>query len=108
MAILPELMLLTGATAFFVLSLFNQLDFNQVKNAAICFGVATFIAAIITLNSQATMFFGSYEIDLYSQLFKLMISFGVAVVLIFGQDLKDIDETDRPEYYIFLFLRLLV
>ena len=59
MAILPELMLLTGATAFFVLSLFSKLDFNQVKNTAICFGAVTFIASLISLNSQATMFFGS-------------------------------------------------
>ena len=107
MAILPELMLLTGATAFFVLSLFSKLDYNQVKNSAICFGAATFIAALISLNSQATMFFGSYEIDLYSQLFKLMISFGVAIVMIFGQNLKDIDESVRPEYYMFLFLSAL-
>jgi NADH-quinone oxidoreductase subunit N len=91
MAILPELMLLTGAAAFFVLSLYKQLDFNQVKNAVVCFGIVTFIAALISLKSQATMFYGSYEVDLYSQVFKLMISFGVAIVLIFGKDLKDIE-----------------
>lgn len=107
MAILPELLLLTGATAFFVLSLFSQLDHNQVKNAAVCFGIVTFIGALIALNIQETLFFGSYEIDLYSQLFKLMISFGVAIVLIFGQNLKDIDESVRPEYYMFLFLSAL-
>jgi NADH-quinone oxidoreductase subunit N len=107
MAILPELMLLTGATAFFALSLFSKLDVNQVKNSAICFGVATFIASLISLNSQATLFFGSYDVDLYSQLFKLMISFGVTIVLIFGQNLKDIDESVRPEYYLFLFLSAL-
>ncbi len=107
MAILPELLLLTGATAFFALSLFNRLDFNQVKNAAVCFGVVTFIGSLVALDSQATLFFGTYEVDLYSQLFKLMISFGVAIVLIFGQDLKDIDESVRPEYYIFLFVSAL-
>ncbi|MCL7488085.1 MAG: NADH-quinone oxidoreductase subunit N [Desulfobulbaceae bacterium] len=107
MAILPELVLLTGAAAFFVLSLFSRLDFNQVKNAAVIFGVVTFIAALVALDSKATIFFGSYEIDLYSQLFKLMISFGLAIALIFGQNLKDIDESVRPEYYMFLFLSAL-
>jgi NADH-quinone oxidoreductase subunit N len=107
MAILPELVLLTGAAAFFVLSLFSRLDFNQVKNAAVIFGVVTFIAALVALDSKATIFFGSYEIDLYSQLFKLMISFGLAIALIFGQNLKDIDESVRPEYYMFLFLSTL-
>jgi len=107
MAILPELLLLTGATAFFALSLYKQLDFNQVKNAAVCFGIVTFIGALVTFNSEATLFYGSYQVDLYSQLFKLMISFGVTIVLIFGQDLKDIDNTVRPEYYIFLFISAL-
>lgn len=107
MAILPELLLLTGATAFFVLSLFNQQDINQVKNAAVCFGVVTFIGALISIHTQATLFYGSYEVDLYSQLFKLMISFGVAIVLIFGKNLKDIEESVRPEYYMFLFLSAL-
>lgn len=107
MAILPELALLTGALAFFVLSLFRQLDFNQVKSTAIAFGCITFIGSLITLHSEATLFFGSFEIDLYSQLFKLMIGFGLAIVLIFGQNLKDIDESVRPEYYMFLFLSAL-
>ena len=107
MAILPELILLTGATAFFVLSLFKQLDFTQVKNSAVFFGIVTFIGGLVAINANDTLFFGSYQIDLYSQLFKLMIGFGVAIVLIFGQDLKDIDEAVRPEYYMFLFLSAL-
>jgi NADH-quinone oxidoreductase subunit N len=104
MAILPELVLLTAALAFFALSLFTKLEFTQVKNSAICFGVMAIVASLINFNSQATLFFGSYEIDPYSQLFKLMISFGLTIVLIFGQDLKDIEESVRPEYYLFLFL----
>lgn len=103
MAILPELVLLTGATAFFVLSLFKQLEFSQVKNAAVCFGVVAFIGALIGLDDQALIFYGSYQVDLYSQLFKLMISFAVVIALIFGQHMKDIDESVRPEYYMFLF-----
>jgi len=107
MAILPELSILTGVAAFFVLSLCKQLDFNQVKNTAVSIGFITFIAALISLRDEATLFFGSYEIDLYSQIFKLMICFGLSIVLVFGQNLKDIDESVRPEYYMFLFLSAL-
>ncbi len=107
MAILPELVLLTAALAFFALSLFTKLEFTQVKNSAICFGVLAIVASLVNFNSQATLFFGSYEIDPYSQLFKLMICFGLTIVLIFGQDLKDIEESVRPEYYMFLFLSAL-
>jgi len=104
MAILPELALITGALAFFVLSLFKQLDSNQVKYTAIFFGVVTLICSVASYNQQATMFFGSYEIGQYSQLFKLLIGFSLCVVIVFGQNLKGIDKSIRPEYYIFLFL----
>lgn len=107
MAILPELTLLTAAFAFFVLSLYRQVDNSQLKNAAVCFGFLTFIAALISVKAEATLFFGSFEVDLYSQLFKLMIGFGLAIALVFGQHLKDIDESVQPEYFMFLFLSAL-
>ncbi|HHO48889.1 MAG TPA: NADH-quinone oxidoreductase subunit N [Desulfobacteraceae bacterium] len=107
MAILPELTLLTGALAFFVLSLYRQLESNQLKNTAVFFGFLTFITTLIAVNDQATIFFDSYKIDLYSQLFKLMIGLGLAIALVFGRHLKDIEESVRPEYYLFLFLSAL-
>ncbi len=107
MAILPELILLTGAFAFFVLSLFRQLDQVQLKNTAVCFGFLTFLGALISVRSEATLFFGSYQVDFYSQLFKLMIGFGLAVAMVFGRHLKDVDESIRPEYFMFLFLSTL-
>lgn len=104
MAILPELALVAAALAFFALSLCKSLDIIQVKNTAVFFGFVTLLSAIISYNQQATTFFGSYEIDLYSQLFKLIIAFALCVVTIFGQNLKGIDVSVRPEYYMFLFL----
>ena len=104
MAILPELALIAGALAFFTLSLSKSLDSTQVKNSAVFFGIVTLISAMIAYNHQTTMFYGSYEIDLYSQLFKFMIAFALCVVTIFGQNLKGIDVSIRPEYYMFLFL----
>lgn len=107
MAIVPEITVLIGAAAFFALSLFKRLEANQVKNTAVGFGVISLLAALIGVNDQASLFFDSYRIDLYSQLFKLLIAFGLTVALIFGRELKDIDEEVRPEYYLFLLLSAL-
>jgi len=103
-AILPELSLLTAALAFFALSLSKQLSSEQIKNTAIFFGFVTFFCTLIALREQVTMFTGCYQIDLYSQLFKLMIGLGLVFVLIAGQNLKDIEQSVRPEYYMFFFL----
>lgn len=107
MAILPELIILTAATAFFALSLLKKIEFSQAKNGAVCFGIVAIIASLVNFNHQETLFLGSYEVDHYSQFFKLMISFALTIVLIFGQDRKDIEDSVRPEYYMFLFVSAL-
>lgn len=107
MAILPELVLLTGALAFFGLSLSKEINDVQINNTAIFLGIVTFICSLISL-SQNTMFFsGCYQVDLFSQFFKLIISLGLVFVLIAGQNLKGIDRSVRPEYYMFLFISCL-
>lgn len=107
MAILPELVLLTGALAFFVVSLGKTPDRNVAKSIALFFGCATLIAACLSFQSQATLFYGVYAIDQYSQFFKVLIGFSLILLLISGQNLKGIDPSVRPEYYMFLFLSVL-
>jgi len=107
MAILPELVLLTGALAFFGLSLSKEINDVQMNNTAIFLGIVTFICSLIGLNQNTMFFSGCYQVDLYSQFFKLMISLGLVFVLIAGQNLKGIDRSVRPEYYMFLFLSCL-
>ena len=104
MVILPELALTLGALSFFALSLSKSLDAGLIKNGAGLFGVIIFLSALFSYGQEATLFYGSYEIDQYSQLFKLLIAFSICVVTIFGQNLKGIELSIRPEYYMFLFL----
>jgi NADH-quinone oxidoreductase subunit N len=107
MAILPELILLTGALAFFAVSLSKELKAEQISNSAIFLGVLTAIGALVSFNQETTVFNGCYQVDMYSQFFKLMISLGLVFVLIAGQNLKGIRISVRPEYYMFLFLSCL-
>ena len=107
MAILPELALLTGALAFFGLSLSKQLEAKQINNTAVFLGIITFICTLVSFNQHTTVFNGCYQIDMFSQFFKLIISLGLVFVLIAGQQLKGIDISVRPEYYMFLFLSCL-
>ncbi len=104
MTILPELILLAAALAFFALSLAGKTDPVQTKNTAIFFGFLTFLGSLVAVSQEAALFYQSYQVDLYSQLFKVVIGFAILVVLIFGQNLKGIDNSIRPEYYTFLFL----
>ncbi len=107
MVILPELVLLTGALAFFVISLGRAPDPNVAKRTALFFGIAAFLAACLSYPSQATLFYGVYAVDQYSQMFKVLMSFSLLLLLVSGQNLKGIDIEVRPEYYMFLLLSVL-
>ncbi len=107
MAILPELALLTGALAFFALSLGKNHDQVRFNNSAVFMGVIVFICSLISFSQNVTIFNGCYQVDQFSQFFKLMISLGLVYVLIAGQNLKGVETSDRPEYYMFLFVSCL-
>jgi len=107
MAILPELTLLIAAVAFFVLSIFPKGEKDLLCNTAIFFGFASFIAALVNFNTKGLIFAESYMVDGFSQFFKVLMSLGLIAVLTMGKRLKDIEESVKPEYYMFLFLSCL-
>ena len=101
----PELLLLLGSLLIFVFSLTN--DAKNARNTAIALGVASILVTLAALGQNGTLFYKAYEVDLFSQLFKLLIAIGTTGVLIFGKDLKDITPRMKPEYYLFLILSTL-
>ena len=104
MLILPELILLTGALIFFVLSLANKVHPNVLRFLAMAFCAASFAGVWFTLQAKARLFHGSYEVSLYSQGFKLLLSGAFFFVVVAGERLKGIRPSVQPEYYLFLFL----
>jgi proton-translocating NADH-quinone oxidoreductase chain N len=50
------------------------------------------------------LFFNAYRVDAFSQIFKIIIAFGLFVVIYLGKGLYGIDDFLQPEYYLFLTL----
>jgi NADH-quinone oxidoreductase subunit N len=98
----PELFLILGALIVFLFSLSE--DGNGVRNTAIAIGLGSILLTVSSLSQSGVLFLGTYKVDLFSQLFKLLIACGMAAVLIFGSELKDIESRLRPEYYLCLIL----
>jgi NADH-quinone oxidoreductase subunit N len=100
-AIAPELILCAGILAVFFLSL-GESRFSQARGAAMASAVLALLAAAATLSENSTLFFGTYQVNLFSQIFKGMTLFGLCVALLCGWELKDIRGNARPEYLFFL------
>jgi NADH-quinone oxidoreductase subunit N len=100
-AIAPELILSAGILAVFFLSL-GESQFRKARGAALASAVLSLLAAAATLSENSTLFFGTYQVNLFSQIFKGMTLFGLCVALLCGWELKDIRGNARPEYLFFL------
>jgi NADH-quinone oxidoreductase subunit N len=100
-AIAPELILCLGILVVFCLSLGESM-FLKARKAALATSILALLAAAMTLAENSTLFFSTYQVNLFSQLFKLFMLFGLCAVILFGRELKDIRENAKPEYLFFL------
>lgn len=106
MQFLPELTLLGAGLVIFLVTL-GKMDADKIKMLVIGLGTAVFAATLLSFGQEGTLFFDSYKIDLYSQVFKTLIAGAMLVVLILGRKLKAIQQSVHPEYYLFLFMGVL-
>jgi len=102
----PELFLLLSCLVIFLLTL-GKMSSSTVRNITAALSVIAFLICAGSLRLEGDLFFKAYRIDLFSQFFKLVITGGVAVLLLFSRELKGIEEEIRAEYYLFLLVSAL-
>jgi NADH-quinone oxidoreductase subunit N len=103
---LPELFLLFSCLFIFILTL-GKSSSSMVRNITAALSIIAFLICVASLKLEGDLFFKAYRIDLFSQFFKLAITGGLAVLLLFSKELKGINEDIRAEYYLFLLLSVL-
>lgn len=106
LAFLPELVLLIGAAAIFVVTLGTDTA-QLARRVATGFAVAAIIASVAALGQNATLFDGAYRVDGFSQWLKVFFSVGFLFVLLLGRDVRDIRGDIRAEYFLFLCLSVI-
>lgn len=106
MLFLPELTLLGAGLILFLVSL-GKPKATTIQSVAIGLGAVVFIAALLTVQHHGDLFFKAYRVDLFSQVFKVLIAFAMLIVLVLGRRLAGIKTEVHPEYYLFLFTGVL-
>ena len=102
----PELVLLLGSLLLFYISL-GESGGKRARNVTILLGFVGSVLSILTLYQEGSLFMDAYRIDLFSQIFKVMITVGMTCVVIFGGEMKGVNARIRPEYYLFMTLSCL-
>jgi NADH-quinone oxidoreductase subunit N len=110
---LPELALILMALIFFIMSLAkpeSSPNTFPVQTMALIMATAVFLISILSFKSSGLLFFNAYRIDAFSQIFKIILSFGFLLVVALGTGLKSglkgITKELAAEYYMFLTLSL--
>ena len=100
---LPEITMLLMALVFFFASLANLKE-TRLQGLGLLFSAIAILVTVSTYGMEGTLFFNAYRVDAFSQIFKVIITFGLFIVIYLGKGLYGIDNTLRPEYYLFMTL----
>ena len=101
MLLLPELSILLLAVIFLFVSINKNrsgASFAFVRFAAL----VPFILSLVCISERGTLFNNAYSVDLFSQLFKAMLTFGFCVVVFMVDRTDDIEGEYVAEYFMFL------
>ncbi len=97
----PEIYFLTVAVVFLILSMTRhngRRDFSAALFLA-GLGVAVTLATILL---EGSLVYGAYRVDLFSQVFKGLLSIGFFLVVCLCSNLNGIEEKRHPEVYLLL------
>lgn len=100
--ILPEIWLMIMATWFLIEAAAFPKSAVRTHAMAMVASLILFVLSFFSLNSQGTLFYGVYRLDLFSQVFKVVLAAGLALVVFISRDLKDVEDGHNAEYYFFL------
>ena len=83
MLFLPELTLLGAGLILFIFSL-GQPSSGKIKSVAIALAAVTLIASLFCIKSEGYLFYSAYQVDYFSQIFKVLIALATLTILVFG------------------------
>jgi NADH-quinone oxidoreductase subunit N len=99
-SILPGLVVLLFSIFFLFFSL-GERKGNPIAWAG-PLSLVIIASCVVALDFNAIMFSGAYKVDLFSQIFKLMLAIGFSLVLFMLGKREEVDEKYSAEYFMFL------
>lgn len=100
MSFLPELVLSAGLLALFVVCL-GEGRTRQARQVAGGTAILFVGAVLLTFHREALLFDGTYRVDLFTQVLKLVLGLGYGAVVLLSDALPDVRPDVRPEFHLF-------
>ncbi|MGA7145635.1 MAG: NADH-quinone oxidoreductase subunit N [Desulfobacterales bacterium] len=98
----PEFYFLLVSTAFLCLSMMRRVKPEQLYFIALVLASVGVGVCLACVRLTGDLFAGTYRVDLFSQVFKVMLSMGLFLVVCLCTELDGIEERHHPEFYFLL------
>jgi NADH-quinone oxidoreductase subunit N len=98
----PELYFLLMAAVFFGRSLGPRSEPGRDYFLALVLASVGLGVCLAGVHLEGNLFWGTYRVDLFSQVFKVMLSMGLFLVVCLCSELNGIDKRLHPEFYFLL------
>jgi NADH-quinone oxidoreductase subunit N len=95
----PEIYLLAVAVVFLILSMTRPNRRRDFSAALFLAGLGV-AATLAVVRLEGSLFNGAYRADLYSQVFKVLLSLGFFLVICLCSNLNGIEEVRHSEFYL--------
>ncbi len=102
MLFLPELACLFMVLVLFCLCLPKEVSQRRVHSVALTLSGLGVAAAVAGLWQHGELFFAAYRVDLFSQVFKLIIAVAVFLVVSICRGLAGVEERYHADFFLFL------
>jgi NADH-quinone oxidoreductase subunit N len=98
---LPEISYLLMALVLFCLTLPKNQPRGRAYVWALGLSLLGVAAAVAGLGAKGMLFFGAYRVDLFSQIFKLILALAVFLVISICRPLVGVERRYQPEFFLF-------
>jgi NADH-quinone oxidoreductase subunit N len=99
---IPELSLLVMAALFFSLSMLRRPNPRRDFHVALFLAALGVLVSLATVRFEGTLFHEVYRVDLFSQVFKVLLAMGLFLVVCLCSELNSIRDRRHPEFYLLL------
>jgi NADH-quinone oxidoreductase subunit N len=99
----PELFFFLAVVVFTIMAMRPATDSRHEYFTALVLATLGMVVCLAGVRSDGVLFSGTYRVDLYSQVFKTMLSMGLFLVVCICTNLGGVNRKFHPEFYLLLF-----
>ncbi|MEW6663944.1 MAG: NADH-quinone oxidoreductase subunit N [Thermodesulfobacteriota bacterium] len=99
---LPEAVYLVMVVVLFFMTLASRPSLRRSYGTAFFFSALGVVITAACWDQEGILFFYAYRVDLFSQIFKLILCVATFLVVSICRDLTGIEERHHPEFFLFL------